>query len=179
MPMACRTLKPPKVMSEMPSSVFLRHTAMTWGTKSNALQMQAQSEDHGNNLLHRFSHSAPEIVQRAAGLCLGCFFFAVPRRRVGFKRGRRRDETAVTSSTAARNAASLAFEGLVKPLILRTNCKRGRANLLVGDGGIEVEKHFDIPAHFDRNLRPSSRIAVARRLRLILYCGWSAQVSAA
>ena len=34
----------------------------------------------------------------------------------------RRIETAATSSTAARNAASFAFDGLVKPLIFRTNC---------------------------------------------------------
>src|SRR5580700_3444392 len=30
--------------------------------------------------------------------------------------------TCAISSTAARNAASLGFEGLLKPLILRTNC---------------------------------------------------------
>src|SRR6266480_6453452 len=30
--------------------------------------------------------------------------------------------TAAISSTAARNAASLAFDGLLKPLTLRTNC---------------------------------------------------------
>src|ERR1035441_5354683 len=37
-PMACSTLNPPKVISEMPSSLFLRHTASTWGTKRSALQ---------------------------------------------------------------------------------------------------------------------------------------------
>src|SRR5215475_14088472 len=31
-------------------------------------------------------------------------------------------ETASTSSTAARNAPSLAFDGLLKPLTFRTNC---------------------------------------------------------
>ena len=34
----------------------------------------------------------------------------------------RREETAATSSIAVEKAASLVFEGLVKPLILRTNC---------------------------------------------------------
>src|SRR5207245_856485 len=32
-------------------------------------------------------------------------------------------DTAATSSTAERNGASLALEGLLKPLSLRTNCK--------------------------------------------------------
>src|SRR6476646_10723108 len=35
--MACNTLKPPNVTSEMPSSLFLRQTASTCGTKSRAL----------------------------------------------------------------------------------------------------------------------------------------------
>src|SRR6266496_4076596 len=35
---------------------------------------------------------------------------------------RNRAETPATSSTAARNAASLAFDGLVNPLIFLTNC---------------------------------------------------------
>src|SRR5947208_8629713 len=35
---------------------------------------------------------------------------------------RSRLATAAISSTAARNAASLAFDGLLKPLTLRTNC---------------------------------------------------------
>src|SRR5579863_897250 len=34
----------------------------------------------------------------------------------------RREAAAATSSIAPRKAASLAFEGLLKPLILRTNC---------------------------------------------------------
>src|SRR5262249_25664338 len=34
----------------------------------------------------------------------------------------KRVDTSATSSIAARNACSFAFEGLLKPLILRTNC---------------------------------------------------------
>src|SRR5689334_5143138 len=36
---------------------------------------------------------------------------------------RSRRETIVTSSTAASNEASFAFDGLVNPLILRMNCR--------------------------------------------------------
>jgi hypothetical protein len=47
---------------------------------------------------------------------------------------------AVISSTATKNAASLAFDGLWKPLTLRTN-------LILAHRRFEVEERFDISTH--------------------------------
>ena len=60
---------------------------------------------------------------------------------------RRRAETAAISSIAALKAASFALEGLLKPLIFRTNCREALRTLPVGHGWIEVEEVFDVSAH--------------------------------
>ena len=57
--------------------------------------------------------------------------------------------TAAMSSTAAAKAASLPFDGLAKPLTLRTNWSDGRANLVLRHRRLEVEEHADVPAHGD------------------------------
>ncbi len=51
-PMACRMLNPPNVFSEIPSSVFLRQTAITWGTKSRALHSNPSPKITATSLLH-------------------------------------------------------------------------------------------------------------------------------
>jgi len=60
---------------------------------------------------------------------------------------RRRAETPAISSIAARNAASFAFDGLLKTGDFSHELKRSRSNLFVGNGRIEVEEVFDISAH--------------------------------
>src|SRR5258707_1120373 len=47
--MTCSTLNPPKVISEMPSSLFLRHTAIACGTKSRALQSSPKAKITATN----------------------------------------------------------------------------------------------------------------------------------
>ena len=52
---------------------------------------------------------------------------------------RRRAEMAATSSTAARNKASLAFDGLLKPVILRTNCSEAARTSSGVTGGSKLK----------------------------------------
>ena len=59
----------------------------------------------------------------------------------------RRVATAVTSSTARLNAASLARDGLRRAAQLPNELQRRRANLVVGGGRFEVGEHFDVSAH--------------------------------
>jgi len=49
----------PKVTSEMPSSVFLRHTATICGTNKSALH-PSPAEDHGNDFFHLELPSGPK-----------------------------------------------------------------------------------------------------------------------
>ena len=110
-----------KVISEIPSSVFLRHTARTCGTKSNALQSKPKSENDGDDLFHGVTFSGNLCALRRRALAASS-----SRVRAGAlvsSEASRRAETGATSSTAARNAASLAFEGFANPLIFRTNCR--------------------------------------------------------
>ena len=60
---------------------------------------------------------------------------------------RNRAETPATSSTAARNAASFAFDGLVNPLIFLTNCRDAARISSSVTGGSKLKKCFDISAH--------------------------------
>ncbi len=79
---------------------------------------------------------------------LGGLFLAVLRRRIRLERARSSlREAAVISSTAARNAASLAFDGLVKPLTLRTNWSAAGLDLVLGHRRLEVEERLDVSAH--------------------------------
>src|SRR2546425_1097321 len=49
-------------------------------------------------------------------------------------------ETAAIASTAARNAASLAFDGLLKPLTLRTNCNEAARISSSVTGGSKLKR---------------------------------------
>jgi hypothetical protein len=61
---------------------------------------------------------------------------------------RRLLETAVIPSTAARKAASFAFDGLLKPLTLRTNCSEAaRISSSVTHWWSEIEQELDISTH--------------------------------
>ena len=48
-------------------------------------------------------------------------------------------DTPATSSTAARNGASLAFDGLVNPLIFRTNCSEAARTSSSVTGGSKLK----------------------------------------
>src|ERR1019366_4528597 len=50
----------------------------------------------------------------------------------------KRFDTAATSSTAARNGASFAFEGLLKPLIFLTNCSDAASTSSSVTGGSKL-----------------------------------------
>src|SRR3989441_1099014 len=52
---------------------------------------------------------------------------------------RRLLETAAIASTAARNAASLAFDGLLKPLTFRTNCNEAARTSSSVTGGSKLK----------------------------------------
>jgi hypothetical protein len=56
---------------------------------------------------------------------------------------RRLLETAAISSTAARNAASFALDGLLKPLTFRTNCSDAARISSFRYGRIEIEEDLD------------------------------------
>jgi len=56
------------------------------------------------------------------------------------------------SSIAWLNTASLAFDGAVKPLSLRTNCSDAARDFLVGRRRIKVEERLDVSAHGCRYL---------------------------
>src|SRR5436309_543122 len=82
-------------------------------------------------------------------------------------------QTAAISSTAARNAASLAFDGLVKPLTLRTNCNEAARISSSVTGGSKLYsvlmfRHIGVISISPRYLArlqahvPSSQMAVRR-----------------
>src|SRR3569833_635975 len=52
---------------------------------------------------------------------------------------RRRADEAATSSMAARKAASLAFEGLLNPVIFRTNCREAARISSSVTGGLKLK----------------------------------------
>src|SRR5580658_6754461 len=141
--MTWRIQNPPKVTNETPSSDFLRQTAMACGTNRAALPSRARpktkatisfmgnaSQEKHVRVKSEWSHwcgwagewggklkrSAPRALALAA---------SSSRLRAGAVVSRRlssRCEAAATASIASLNAASLAFEGLLNPLILRTYC---------------------------------------------------------
>jgi len=61
MPNGLQDAEAPKVISEMPSSVFLRQTAIIWGRRAR-IAAEAQSEDDGDNLLHAVRPSLPNLA---------------------------------------------------------------------------------------------------------------------
>jgi hypothetical protein len=82
---------------------------------------------------------------------------------------RRRVEIAAISSTAARNEPSFAFDGLLKPLIFLTNWSEAARISFGGDGWIEIEEGFDIPAHhYDLKVRNSQRTELCSRVTIHL-----------
>jgi hypothetical protein len=58
------------------------------------------------------------------------------------REARRLLEIAVTASTAARNAASFAFDGLLKPLTFRTNCNEAARISSSVTGGEKLKRIF-------------------------------------
>jgi len=62
---------------------------------------------------------------------------------------RRRLDTIVISSTAAWKLASFAFDGLVNPLIFRTNCRAAARTSSSVAGGAKL-KRILILRHMDR-----------------------------
>src|SRR5437660_5465247 len=53
---------------------------------------------------------------------------------------RRRPEMAATSSMAAANAASFAFDGLLKPVIFLTNCRDAARTSSSVTGGLKLKR---------------------------------------
>jgi hypothetical protein len=74
---------------------------------------------------------------------------------------RRRAATAATSSTAARNEASLAFDGLLKPLIFLTNCKDAARISSALTGGSKLKRVL-IFLHIRHDLNASERTSNAK-----------------
>lgn len=70
----------------------------------------------------------------------------------------RREETAATSSTAVRKAASLALEGLLKPLIFLTNWREAACTSSSVTGGSKLKsilmfRHIEIAPLFELRVR--------------------------
>jgi hypothetical protein len=73
---------------------------------------------------------------------------------------------AATSSTAARNAASLAFEGLLKPLSFLTNCNEAERISSSVTGGSKLKRvlmllHTSVTSRYQKQLK---RESYSRRL---------------
>src|SRR5882757_2203410 len=65
---------------------------------------------------------------------------------------RRRAEIAATSSTAARNEASFALDGLLKPVIFLTNCSEAARISSALTGGLKLKRVLMF-LHIQRDLR--------------------------
>jgi len=79
----------------------------------------------------------------------GCFLFAVSRRSVGFERmekARRYIGYLIDSSQERR---LICVRWFVKTTDLSYELQRSGLNLFRSDGRIEIEKGFDIPAHYN------------------------------
>jgi len=82
---------------------------------------------------------------------------------------RRRVEMPAISSTAASSAPSFAFRRFVKTADFSHELERSSSNLFGGDGWIEIEEGFDIPAHhYDLKVRNSQRTELCSRVTIHL-----------
>ena len=90
-------------------------------------------------------------------------------------------EIAVILSTAARNAASFVFDGLLKPLTFRTNCREAARISSSVTGGeklkrILIFRHMSMLSMFwDRLMRQGNRRASAMPRTLLLPISPTAQ----
>jgi len=114
LPTAWSTLKPPKVMSENASSVFLRHTAMTCGRTARHCSPGPRPKSHWKISLIR--HRLPSPKRLRYGAALAASFFAAARWRVGFKRRQQALADSRDFVHARRNGSSFALDGFVNPL---------------------------------------------------------------
>src|SRR5437773_5175392 len=77
--------------------------------------------------------------------------------------------TAAISSTAATNASSLAFDGLLKPLTLRTNCNEAARISSSVTGGAKLKRilmflHISFAPMCDRRLDRHAALQGTRRI---------------
>ena len=92
----------------------------------------------------------PPLKWQSPLQCLLGFHGAVSRLRVGHQGVPiSACAAAVTSATARLKAGSLASEGLLQPLTLRTNCSAAARTSASVAGGLEVEQGLDVAAHTD------------------------------
>src|SRR5208283_4640359 len=87
---------------------------------------------------------------------LGGFFFPILRRRVGVERMEKTRRDGGDFIDRGEERSFVCFRRLVETCDFSHELKRSRPNLLVGNGRIEVEEGFDIPAH---TVRPPSAMA--------------------
>src|ERR1700722_14299377 len=111
--------------------------------KQRRVAQQAESKQERNELPHRIdlpatnqspNRSAPRALAFAGSSSRffgGAFVSSASSRRL---------DTAATSSIAARNAASLGFEGFVNPQILRTKCSEAARTSSSVTGGSKLNK---------------------------------------
>src|ERR1700693_5644375 len=108
--------------------------------------MHQRLADSFNNL-HQTSITYERAPQTQAPNLSAARAFALAASSSRFFRGavvssewRRRSEMAAISSTAARNEASLAFDGLLKPVIFLTNCSEAARTSSALTGGSKLNR---------------------------------------
>ncbi|HZC45184.1 MAG TPA: hypothetical protein VE243_01845 [Candidatus Acidoferrum sp.] len=84
---------------------------------------------------------------RSANFGFGGFFFAIPRRRIRFQRTKKSGRHAGYFVDGGHERTFVRLRRFVEAADFPHELKGGGANLIVGDGRIEIEKGFDIPAH--------------------------------
>jgi len=125
-----------------PHGEHLRH-------EKKRIAQQSQTEDDRDDLFHTFTLAGNLSALRRRALAISS-----SRLRAGAvvsREANRRADVAATSSIAAENAASLAFEGLLNPLILRTNCSDAARISSGVTGGSKLNNGLMF-RHIDHNL---------------------------
>jgi hypothetical protein len=108
--------------------------------------LSAELHSQGASRRRRLKDSSAEPLS-GARFRFGRFLFAIPRRGMGLERTEkaRRDVGYFIDSSQERRL--ICIRRFVKTADLSYKLERSGLNLFGGDGRIEIEKGFDIPAH--------------------------------
>jgi len=116
-------------------------------TVTVAIEQDWQARSWNARLLHLPSLSAAPNLSAARAFALTASSSRFLDGALVSSERSRRLEISDTSSTAARNEASFAFDGFVKSADFPHELERRRSNLFGINRRIEIEKSFDIPTH--------------------------------
>src|SRR5438132_10260372 len=90
---------------------------------------------------------SPREPENCAGMSLGGFFGAAPRRRGGFQRSEKLPGGRRYLFNCSEERPFVCFRRFIETTHLSHELQGGGTNLLLRDGRFEIEQHLDVSAH--------------------------------